>query len=638
MDCSECGTSNISEARFCVNCGAELPLASKTSGASLVAAAGSNCAQPAGPADVVLGEPHLRQLTPLSERAIENRGASAEAVDGKTTSGGNSWAASAGMAQSRGQDGGNFQLAGRPLSTVAAILALAAVYFGAGKFGLSLAFVNASASAVWPPSGLAFAALLLWGGRLWPGVFLGAFLVNITTQGSLATTLGIAMGNTLEALVGAWLVRRYASGSEVFARSADIFRFVPLAALSTALSATLGVAGLCLGGIADWSQYEAIWLTWWLGDLVSDLTIAPLVIIWGTRGFSRLKTKEILEGVGLLLAVCAGGYVLFIGTTRLSAPNCPLGYMVILPLVWAGFRFGERGAVACALVTSGIALWGTLHGLGPFIRSNANESLVFLQVFMGTSTLTALLVASLLAERTQAEAALRESQLRHRAILESERLRDREISYLRQIQEEKQRSEDLLHVILPPDVAAELKATSRVQPCRFDNVGVLFCDVVGFTEYCEEHPPEEVLTHLQGVIEAFEEISARHGLEKIKTIGDCFMGAIGLRTPAVNPALSCVACGLDMISAALGLPPHWQLRVGVQVGPVVAGVVGHRKYQYDLWGDTVNMAARMAKAAEPGSVCVSADTWRLLGAHPDSQPMGRIEVKGKGALNLFRIG
>jgi adenylate cyclase len=221
--------------------------------------------------------------------------------------------------------------------------------------------------------------------------------------------------------------------------------------------------------------------------------------------------------------------------------------------------------------------------------------------------------------------------------LEKKRLRDRETSYLRQIQEEKHRSEELLHIILPSDVADELKATHRVKPRRFENVGVLFCDIVGFTSYCDRHPPEEVLTHLQSVVEAFEELAARHGVEKIKTVGDSFMGTIGLRTPAPNPALDCVRCGLEMIAAAQRLPPHWQVRVGVHVGPVIAGVVGRRKYQYDLWGDTVNLAARMEEAAAPGSVCVTADTWRLLEGYGRSQPMGRVEIQGKGPLELFRV-
>jgi len=223
------------------------------------------------------------------------------------------------------------------------------------------------------------------------------------------------------------------------------------------------------------------------------------------------------------------------------------------------------------------------------------------------------------------------------AALEKKRLRDREVSHLHQIQEEKQRSEQLLHIILPKDVAEELKATDSVQPRRFENVGVLFCDIVGFTQYCDQHPPEEILTQLQSVVEAFEEVITRHGLEKIKTIGDAFMGTIGLRTPVANPALNCVECGCEMIAAVQVLPPYWQVRVGIHVGPVIAGVVGRRKYQYDVWGDTVNLAARMEQAAQPSSICVTAETWRLLEGHCKCCPMGRIEIKGKGPLDLFRV-
>ena len=126
------------------------------------------------------------------------------------------------------------------LRTSTAIVALAAVYFCAGKIGLSWAYIHASTSAVWPPTGIALAALLLWGYRLWPGIFIGAFLVNITTQGSLVTTLGIAAGNTLEALLGAWAIVRFANGAKAFERARNIFKFVVLGPiLSTAVSATL---------------------------------------------------------------------------------------------------------------------------------------------------------------------------------------------------------------------------------------------------------------------------------------------------------------------------------------------------------------------------------------------------------------
>jgi adenylate cyclase len=228
-------------------------------------------------------------------------------------------------------------------------------------------------------------------------------------------------------------------------------------------------------------------------------------------------------------------------------------------------------------------------------------------------------------------------QARIGSCLERKRLRDQEISYLRQIQQEKERSDELLHVILPREIAAELKDTHLVKPRRFEKVGILFCDVVGFTAYSDRHRPEEILSHLQTLVEAFEQLCVQHGLEKIKTIGDCFMATAGLLAPLENPALNCVKCGLEMVTAVRSLPACWNVRVGVHVGPVIAGVVGHRKYQYDIWGDAVNTASRMQTAADPGAVCVNEETWDLIAKHCRGRPLGRIKVKGKGEQELFLV-
>src|SRR5207249_3628670 len=188
--------------------------------------------------------------------------------------------------------------------------ALAAIYFCAGKLGLLLAFFNASVSPVWPPAGIALAALLLWGYRLWPGIFLGAFLVNFTTTGTPVADLGIAAGNTLEALLGAWLVNRYVHGVKAFDRAYDIFKFVLLAGMvSTAVSATFGATTLCLWREARWEQYPAIWSTWWLGDMLGALIVAPLLLIWVTQPFSRPKLNRLVEGAGMVSVVVVLGLV-----------------------------------------------------------------------------------------------------------------------------------------------------------------------------------------------------------------------------------------------------------------------------------------------------------------------------------------
>src|SRR5881396_3610799 len=167
---------------------------------------------------------------------------------------------------------------------IALTLGVGVVYFLAGKLGLHFALVNASATAIWPPAGIALAALLLFGLRLWPVVFAAAFLVNVTTTGSLASSLGIAVGNTLEALIGAALVARFAGGADAFERAQDVFKFVVLAGIvSTAVSATIGVSSLALTDQARWADVGPIWLTWWLGDAAGDLIFAPPLLLVARR-------------------------------------------------------------------------------------------------------------------------------------------------------------------------------------------------------------------------------------------------------------------------------------------------------------------------------------------------------------------
>src|SRR5574341_61694 len=301
------------------------------------------------------------------------------------------------------------------LRILTAILALAVVYFGAGKLGLSWAYIHASTSAVWPPTGIAFAALLLYGYRLWPGIFLGAFLVNITTQGSLLTTLGIAAGNTLEAIFGAWAVTRFANGAKAFERARNIFRFVLLAPiLSTAVSATFGVTSLTLTGFAPWERYDDIWLTWWLGDAVGNLIVAPLLVIWATQLLPQWNWKRSVEASGLLLSLLLIGYLLFFQGIA-SSPD----YAVVLPLLWAAFRFGQHGAVTSALILSGTALVGTQFGVGPYADADPHQSLLRLQAFMGTIAATTLVLASVISERQRAQQCLEIQEAISRVLAES---------------------------------------------------------------------------------------------------------------------------------------------------------------------------------------------------------------------------
>ncbi len=223
------------------------------------------------------------------------------------------------------------------------------------------------------------------------------------------------------------------------------------------------------------------------------------------------------------------------------------------------------------------------------------------------------------------------------ACLEKKRLRDQEQGYLRRIEEEKRRADELLRVILPHSIALELQEHNCVKPQRHENVAVLFSDVSGFTSYCDKHGTEEVMAHLQMLMDSFEEIAARHGLEKIKTIGDAFMATAGLLEPLANPVLSSVRCALEMVRAARALPARWNVHVGIHVGPVIAGVVGRRKYLFDVWGDTVNTASRVTGLAGTADVYVSEAAWRQVQHDCQGQSCGRFQVKGKGEIEVFRV-
>ena len=223
------------------------------------------------------------------------------------------------------------------------------------------------------------------------------------------------------------------------------------------------------------------------------------------------------------------------------------------------------------------------------------------------------------------------------ASLEKKRLRDQEVVYLQQIDAERKRADELLHVILPGEVVAELKATNGVAPRRYENVAVLFSDIVGFTAFCDVRDPHEVMPPLQQLVEAYEEIAARHSLQKIKTIGDSFMAAAGLLQAVAAPVEACVRAGLEMIAVTQAFSIGWDIRVGVHVGPVVAGVLGQQQYLFDLFGDTVNTAARMESNGVPGYITLSPTAWGEVERIAEAESLGIVEIKGKGPLELFRF-
>ena len=281
--------------------------------------------------------------------------------------------------------------------------ALAAIYFTAGKLGLSMAFVHPSSTAVWPPAGITLAAFQVLGYRVWPGIFAGAFLVNITTAGSVLTCLGIATGNTVEGILGAYLVTRFAKGRGAFDCGSDTFKFAILAGVvSTIVSATFGVTSLSLGGFAHWADYKDIWLTWWLGDGVGDILVAPFLLLWIANPRVRWTWAQIGELLALIGCLFIAGEIVFGEFLPRWPRNYPLEYLCIPFVIWAALRFGRREATTATVLLSGIAIRGTLHSYGPFAIGTRNESLLLLQAFMGIVGVMTLALAAMAAERRRA--------------------------------------------------------------------------------------------------------------------------------------------------------------------------------------------------------------------------------------------
>ena len=208
---------------------------------------------------------------------------------------------------------------------------------------------------------------------------------------------------------------------------------------------------------------------------------------------------------------------------------------------------------------------------------------------------------------------------------------------LSEAQDAREQADQLLHALLPKKAADEIRSYGTVIPRRYENVAVLFCDVTNFTAYCDQHEPEDVVSRLDALFVIFERVAAKHGLEKIKTIGDGFMAAAGLLQEVDDPIGAAVRGGLEMSSTLIDADLGWDVRVGVHAGPVVAGIVGQERYQFDIWGDTVNMAARMVGMAPPGSVAVTQEIWEQISSGFHGEALGELEVKGKGAVAVFSL-
>ena len=348
----------------------------------------------------------------------------------------------------------------------------------------------------------------------------------------------------------------------------------------------------------------------WVPLLYFAVLLAAIVVFSRTRNFGQL----LLAGqVAILLAptlsmIPLGGF-LASGGVGLWGILAPLG-----ALVFSDVRSAARWYVAYVVVFLGSGIAGELlGGVSPAIPQWFTSTMLALNVTVG-GTIVFTLLAMFARQRRDALAALREEQAK---------------------------AESLLLNILPQSIAERLKVETRTIADQFSSASILFADVVDFTPLADRLPPAEVVAVLDHLFSHFDELAERHGLEKIKTIGDCYMAAAGVPTPRPDHARTLALMALDMQAAMhsvdevghLGL----ELSVGINSGPVVAGVIGRKRFLYDLWGDAVNTASPMESHGTSGRIQITRATKELLADEFACEPRGTIPVKGKGEIEAWYL-
>lgn len=295
---------------------------------------------------------------------------------------------------------------------VATLLVVAFAYFGLAKLGLMLASINPSASPIWPATGVSLGAVLLWGSRVWPAIYLGAFAANVTTTGTYETSLVIALGNTLEGVVGGLLIERWSGGRDTFATPLQVAKFALVSVgPATIISATVGVTTLCLADFAAWPSFMPIWITWWLGDAAGAVAVTPVIVLWAQADWRAFDRNELRATVAVLSCAVLVGLIGFSPLLPRSAYTSPLAFLAILPLVWAALRRGPRDTASVGLILASFAIWATVGHVGPFGQIGLNESFLLLLTFMISVSVPSLALSADVAVRRATENRLLQIQV-----------------------------------------------------------------------------------------------------------------------------------------------------------------------------------------------------------------------------------
>jgi class 3 adenylate cyclase len=373
-------------------------------------------------------------------------------------------------------------------------------------------------------------------------------------------------------------------------------------------------------GAATWAATGVmLWLLFPVNParIAASIGIVELLIFMVYGSLERARTWDQVQTASALVNLVGGVAMIVIGGFEIDMPYLIAPALLVNLLFAFGIsRFGPIGVVVTVpygLLFAALVFSGTLPDLGAF------------EVFMvGVGFFVASLGGYLLEATTR-------GIFFQRRIIEAQ---------AQALAAEKERSERLLANMLPADIAARLMDGRHVAD-RVPAASVLFADLAGFTALSSQMAPDAVVRLLDELFGTFDQLSERHGLEKIKTIGDAYMAVAGAIEPVADHARRAVALGLDMLDAVALMAQRTgmdlRLRVGISSGPLVAGVIGRSRYSYDLWGDTVNVASRMESQGMPGQVQVSSGTAAALGDAYDLAPVGLVEIKGKGLMETYLV-
>jgi len=289
------------------------------------------------------------------------------------------------------------------LPTIGLCLIVAVVYFAGAELGLSLASLHQNVTPVWPPTGIAIAAVLIFGPRVLPGIFLGALVANLYTSLPIPFTFGIATGNTLEALTAWFLLRRSKRWKNSFNSVGEVLTFIVYAAvLAPLVSATIGSLSVWFGDPSQRVALVPLWLTWWMGDGFGALIFSPLILSWSSS--FRIKRADVPEITSLFVLLLIVSLIVFGGWFPGAVKTYPLAYLCLPCLLWAALRFDQRIVTSAIVLITVVAVSGARQGHGPFIQPSRNVTLLLMISFVGTSSLMTLLVAAVTSERRRAEA------------------------------------------------------------------------------------------------------------------------------------------------------------------------------------------------------------------------------------------